>query len=253
MLTKYIKFCVVGGTGAIITWGLTYLLTDKAGWWYMASVVLATVIAMTWNFTWNYRWTFKADKLTPESPEYEWESFYHGSIVQRWWKQRIASIVWDWIPDASEIINIGCGSSPICTKYPKSVNLDVDKKKLFYMREKFPAGTFIYGDARMLPLEDGKYDHAICIEVIEHVSKPEEVVREIARVLKPGGDCVIATPDYAKGLWHVAELFTPYKEWHGAKLTRHALEAMCRMNHLALVEYKYVAKCDLVAHFKKET
>ena len=249
MLAKYIKFCVVGATGALITWSLTYSLTEFGGWWYMASAVTATLIAMTWNFMWNLKWTFK-EQRTPETPDYEWHAFYNGSIIQRWWKQSLAKIVWDWIPNASDIINVGCGSSPIATQYPNAENIDVDEKKLAYMRTK-TRGNFHYGDAMRIPYEDGIFDHAICIEVIEHVTQPEKALAEIARVLKPGGNLVIATPDYAKRRWHLAEMFTPYKEWHGSKLTKSALEALARNAGFELKRFQYVAGCDLVEEFVK--
>ena len=38
------------------------------------------------------------------------------------------------------------------------------------------------------------FDRVACTEVIEHVSDPEGLLREIVRVLKPGGEVVLTTP-----------------------------------------------------------
>jgi SAM-dependent methyltransferase len=51
-----------------------------------------------------------------------------------------------------------------------------------------------------LPLGDGVFDYIGSHEVIEHVDDPAPVLKELHRVLKAGGVCVIATPNGAS-LW----------------------------------------------------
>jgi ubiquinone/menaquinone biosynthesis C-methylase UbiE len=51
-----------------------------------------------------------------------------------------------------------------------------------------------------LPFTDAVFDYIASHEVIEHVEDPAVVIRELGRVLKPGGICVIATPNGAS-LW----------------------------------------------------
>jgi SAM-dependent methyltransferase len=49
-----------------------------------------------------------------------------------------------------------------------------------------------FGDA--LPFDDGSFDGAICLAVLEHVSDPFAVAKEIVRVVRPGGRLVIDWP-----------------------------------------------------------
>ncbi|HWQ14946.1 MAG TPA: class I SAM-dependent methyltransferase [Roseiflexaceae bacterium] len=42
-----------------------------------------------------------------------------------------------------------------------------------------------------LPLPDAAFDAAVCWDVIEHVRDPERVLRELARVLRPGGTALV--------------------------------------------------------------
>jgi ubiquinone/menaquinone biosynthesis C-methylase UbiE len=46
---------------------------------------------------------------------------------------------------------------------------------------------FLRSDIAALPLDDGSLDHAYCISVLEHLPEPWEAIREVRRVLKPGG------------------------------------------------------------------
>ena len=45
-----------------------------------------------------------------------------------------------------------------------------------------------------LPFEDGSFDSVLCSDVIAHVKRPWELMREMVRVLKPGGRLVVTTP-----------------------------------------------------------
>jgi SAM-dependent methyltransferase len=48
-----------------------------------------------------------------------------------------------------------------------------------------------------LPFPDDHFDHVLCIEVLEHLFAPQETVKEIHRVLKPGGTFVVTVPNVA--------------------------------------------------------
>jgi 2-polyprenyl-6-hydroxyphenyl methylase/3-demethylubiquinone-9 3-methyltransferase len=43
------------------------------------------------------------------------------------------------------------------------------------------------GTAEQLPFGAGRFDVVICVDVLEHVDRPDAVIAEIARVLAPGG------------------------------------------------------------------
>jgi SAM-dependent methyltransferase len=47
-----------------------------------------------------------------------------------------------------------------------------------------------------IPYEDGKFDYICFLEAIEHTENPYNAVRELARVLKPGGTLILSTPNY---------------------------------------------------------
>ncbi len=52
----------------------------------------------------------------------------------------------------------------------------------------------IVGDAQNVPIKSNLVDCVKCVELLEHVEHPERVIKEIARVLKPGGTLILSTP-----------------------------------------------------------
>ena len=60
-----------------------------------------------------------------------------------------------------------------------------------------PVDTYhpdIVGDVMNLPLPDASYDAVLCLAVLEHVPRPWDAMREMRRVLKPGGHLILYVP-----------------------------------------------------------
>ncbi len=92
-------------------------------------------------------------------------------------------------PDSALLLNLGSGSERTGTKERPPgkgtiINLDI-----------FPhSGANVVADGHYLPFEDGTFDGVFMVAVLEHVYNPFEVTREAARVLKPGGFVLVASP-----------------------------------------------------------
>jgi len=50
--------------------------------------------------------------------------------------------------------------------------------------------------SQALPFDDASFDCVTCIEGLEHLENPFQAVRELARVLRPGGALVLSMPNY---------------------------------------------------------
>ena len=53
-----VQYYMVGASGVLVNLGVLYILADIAGFWYVASQVVAISISITTNFLFNRYWTF---------------------------------------------------------------------------------------------------------------------------------------------------------------------------------------------------
>jgi ubiquinone/menaquinone biosynthesis C-methylase UbiE len=92
------------------------------------------------------------------------------------------------------LLDLGCGSQPFrqyLTGVTHYVGLDYPPTQECLATK---VRSEIHGDARSLPFADQSFDGVLCSQVLEHVNRPETVVREMSRILKPGGLGIISLP-----------------------------------------------------------
>lgn len=113
-----------------------------------------------------------------------------------------------------DVLEIGCGEGRgVETLLPLAKTFTaVDKLKpvIEELQEKFPAGKFISMNIPPLNgLQDNTYDSIVTFQVIEHIQDDALFLREIHRLLKPGGIALITTPNRKMSLtrnpWHIRE------------------------------------------------
>ncbi len=83
-------------------------------------------------------------------------------------------------------------------------------------------------DVARLPFKDGAFDAVICSEVLEHIQDNRKAVRELIRVLKPGGELVISVPRYLpeRICWALSEAYHNEPGGHIRIYKRRELQAL---------------------------
>ena len=91
------------------------------------------------------------------------------------------------------LLDVGCGSMPYKNLF--SLSQDNYLGLEFDSPESRSAGYADYFyDGSTFPFSDQSFDGIICNQVFEHVFNPEEFLKEILRVMKPGGRLIISVP-----------------------------------------------------------
>jgi SAM-dependent methyltransferase len=106
------------------------------------------------------------------------------------------------------LLDVGCGQMP----YKKILIASPSQVKIYIGLDLIQNNIYttkpdLYWDGRKIPLEDNSVENAIATELFEHCPEPELVMREIYRVLKPGGFLFFTVPF----LWPLHDV--PYDEY----------------------------------------
>lgn len=83
--------------------------------------------------------------------------------------------------------------------------------------------TFGVSNINDIPFENASLDAVICSEVLEHIDSPEESIKELIRVLKPGGVMALSVPRYLPELicWKLSEEYSKTPGGH-VRIFRHS-------------------------------
>jgi SAM-dependent methyltransferase len=82
------------------------------------------------------------------------------------------------------------------------------------------------GDATAMPFADGSFDIVIAAEVLEHIPADQAALREIARVLAPGGTAAVTVPAWLpeRICWRLSDDYHNVPGGHVRIFTRRELE-----------------------------
>lgn len=95
---------------------------------------------------------------------------------------------------SGSLLDLGCGPVPYYELYKPLVseNICVDYPASPYTTEFLDHPVDLNAVAR-LPFEDDRFDSILATELIAHVHRPDVLMSEVARVLRPGGKAIITT------------------------------------------------------------
>src|SRR5512136_668664 len=130
-----------------------------------------------------------------------WSRTYETSWMQRSLFDRVHEgvlglVVRDSAPGV--ILDAGCGTGRLLRKarirYPgaRLIGVDPAEGMIEKARQMLPDAAFSVGSAEALPLPDASVDLAVSTISYHHWKDQEQGVREIRRVLRPGGQFLLA-------------------------------------------------------------
>lgn len=138
------------------------------------------------------------------SKEYFYESFadeFDSRMNMYDTRRRVELIFDELLPGplaGKKLLDAGCGtgwfSQAAMQHGADVVAMDLGDRLLQKVREKCKAQTVV-GSVLSIPFPDNHFDIVMSSEVIEHTPDPPAAIREMARVVKPGGHLVITTPN----------------------------------------------------------
>ncbi len=116
--------------------------------------------------------------------------------LDRCWRKRALRGV------QGNVLDVACGTGDMAVSLVERgctvTGIDLSEEMLAIARQKAPIVTFMIADAEHLPFPDASFDAVTCAFGVRNFVHLEQGLKEMLRVLKPGGTMVIlelATPD----------------------------------------------------------
>jgi 2-polyprenyl-3-methyl-5-hydroxy-6-metoxy-1,4-benzoquinol methylase len=165
-------------------------------------------------------------------------------VLQRLWHKRRFTEVTRFIePVSGLVLDVGCNDGTFSqvvfekTKAKKLVGIDIDTKPITWAKKHWSASemSFSVGDAHHLKFKTGLFDAVFCLEALEHVKDPAQVLGELKRVLKKGGYGIFLVPTDSilfRLIWFIWLHFYPrgwvWRETHIQTYRNNYLPEICR-------------------------
>ena len=91
------------------------------------------------------------------------------------------------------LLDLGCGNVPLYEVYKENIsdNICVDWVNTLH---KNPYLDYEIDLNREIPLQSEQFDTILITDVLEHIAKPELLIGEMARLLKPNGKIILTVP-----------------------------------------------------------
>jgi demethylmenaquinone methyltransferase/2-methoxy-6-polyprenyl-1,4-benzoquinol methylase len=154
--------------------------------------------------------TYESGTLEPESvrgmfdriaPVYDvMNHVMTAGLDRRWRKLAVREVVWP----GDRVLDACCGTGDLAVEAERRggrvVGLDFSEGMLVRARRKSGAIEWVQGDALALPFGDGEFDAATVGFGVRNLADLEGGLRELARVLRPGGKLAVLEITRPRGL-----------------------------------------------------
>lgn len=175
-----------------------------------------------------------SDDPLPQEMQQHTYSIMYAVEGSHWWfagrRQIIASLLapicGQMKPDRPRILDVGCGTGAnleMLKQFGEAAGVDVSPDALAFCRQRGLENVRL-GAAEHLPYEDGSFDLVTALDVVEHLDDDVAGLREMRRVLRPGGHAFLFVPAFMF-LWGVQDDISHHRRRYTLAALQQAVRA----------------------------
>jgi SAM-dependent methyltransferase len=134
--------------------------------------------------------------------EFTGERVVPGKVDVDLWNEHVARYVFAArLAEGKRVLDAGCGSgygaARLALRASSVVAMDLAAEAIDDARQRYrmPNLHFVRASCTEAPVRDGAFDVVVAFEIIEHLKDWEKLLQEAGRLLGPGGQFIVSTPN----------------------------------------------------------
>lgn len=126
----------------------------------------------------------------------------HLELEERYWwfvgrRRIVLSVLERYLPPGKrlDVLDAGCGGGATLEslrRYGSATGLELEEEAVDYASDR--GRDVVQGSIEKMPFDDESFDLVLALDVIEHVPNDSCALRELYRVLRPGGSLLVTVP-----------------------------------------------------------
>lgn len=151
-----------------------------------------------------------------------------------------------------KILDVGCGTGLLLKELETlgvCCGIDISQKAVDFCKKR-GIGNVQIADATNIPYPDSTFEVVLALDVIEHIEKDEEALKEIYRVLKPQGIAIITVPAFMF-LWGITDVISQHYRRYTLSELRKKIEdrrfSILRSSYFNTFLFPFIALVRLAA------
>ncbi len=151
------------------------------------------------------------------------------------------------------ILDVGCGTGTMLTylaRFGNAEGVDIDPEAVGYCHDR-GLNQVRQSAADSLPFDDATFELVTALDVIEHIDDDLGALREVRRVLRPGGRLLLTVPAY-RFLWGRQDEINLHKRRYVSRQVRKRLQSagfdVQRLTYMNAILFPAIAGIRLIRH-----
>jgi len=161
----------------------------------------------------------------------DYELQTHQAEDRHWWYRGRRTVIERVVealglPADARILDAGCGSGRNMVELARHgsvTGVELSEASMALARER-GCGDVVAGSVLEMPFADDSFELAVSLDVIEHLDDDHAALRELRRVVAPGGALLVTVPAY-QWLWSGHDVINHHRRRYTRRSMKRAAEA----------------------------
>lgn len=120
---------------------------------------------------------------------------------------------WVQVDSGDRILDMSCGNGGVLQYFSQRFDCEISAmttsvEQFRQIRGNLGNVNVMYAQPEDIPWRDRSFDVVMCNTTLVEMAHPEKILKEVYRVLRPGGQFILTAPSYPKAFYSLMQKFT---------------------------------------------